>query len=116
MHHYYLADLFQMPRAIRFQYYFDTSDNAPTAGATAPDAETPVIARVSTGPGRLGAADQERDIRGFALKIRTQEGDRALVGADWPPPCGISGRARARAASRSQRASRTAASRSARCA
>src|SRR5688572_15197106 len=41
---------------------------------------TPVLARFSTVAGELGAADAERDVRGFALKFYTEEGNWDLVG------------------------------------
>src|ERR1700730_6839896 len=37
--------------------------------------QTPMMARFSTVAGERGAADAERDIRGFALKFYTQEGN-----------------------------------------
>jgi catalase len=46
--------------------------------------ETPMIARFSTVAGELGAADHERDVRGFALKFYTQEGNWDLVGNNTP--------------------------------
>ncbi len=42
-------------------------------------AGTPMLARFSTVAGELGAADAERDVRGFALKFYTEEGNRDLV-------------------------------------
>ena len=45
---------------------------------------TPMIARFSTVAGELGAADAERDVRGFALKLYTQEGNWDLVGNNTP--------------------------------
>jgi catalase len=49
-----------------------------------PGAETPVIARFSNVAGQLGAADHERDVRGFALKFYTEEGNWDLVGNNTP--------------------------------
>jgi catalase len=49
-----------------------------------PGAETPMIARFSTVAGELGAADHERDVRGFALKFYTSEGNWDLVGNNTP--------------------------------
>jgi catalase len=46
--------------------------------------ETPMIARFSTVAGELGAADAERDVRGFALKFYTEEGNWDLVGNNTP--------------------------------
>lgn len=49
-----------------------------------PGAETPMIARFSTVAGELGAADAERDVRGFALKFYTEEGNWDMVGNNTP--------------------------------
>ncbi|CFX29371.1 Catalase [Candidatus Filomicrobium marinum] len=46
--------------------------------------KTPMIARFSTVAGELGAADAERDVRGFALKFYTEEGNWDLVGNNTP--------------------------------
>ena len=46
--------------------------------------ETPMFARFSTVAGERGAADAERDIRGFALKFYTDEGNWDLVGNNTP--------------------------------
>ncbi|NPC57883.1 catalase [Caenimonas soli] len=45
---------------------------------------TPVFARFSTVAGERGAADAERDIRGFALKFYTAQGNWDLVGNNTP--------------------------------
>jgi catalase len=45
---------------------------------------TDMIARFSTVAGELGAADAERDVRGFALKFYTEEGNWDLVGNNTP--------------------------------
>lgn len=49
-----------------------------------PNKETPIILRFSTVAGELGAADAERDVRGFALKFYTEEGNWDLVGNNTP--------------------------------
>ena len=49
-----------------------------------PGAETPMLARFSTVAGEEGAADAERDVRGFALKFYTPEGNWDLVGNNTP--------------------------------
>lgn len=49
-----------------------------------PGTVTPMIARFSTVAGELGAADAERDVRGFALKFYTEEGNWDLVGNNTP--------------------------------
>ncbi len=46
--------------------------------------ETPVFVRFSTVAGERGAADAERDIRGFAMKFYTEEGNWDLVGNNTP--------------------------------
>jgi catalase len=46
--------------------------------------KTPMFARFSTVAGELGAADAERDVRGFALKFYTEEGNWDLVGNNTP--------------------------------
>ena len=46
--------------------------------------ETPMFARFSTVAGERGAADAERDIRGFALKFYTEEGNWDLAGNNTP--------------------------------
>ncbi len=46
--------------------------------------KTPMIARFSTVAGESGAADAERDVRGFALKFYTDEGNWDLVGNNTP--------------------------------
>src|SRR5574344_1438932 len=45
---------------------------------------TRVLARFSTVAGEKGAADAERDVRGFALKFYTKEGNWDLVGNNTP--------------------------------
>ncbi len=82
--------------------------------------QTPLLIRFSTVAGERGAADAERDVRGFALKFYTEQGNWDLVGNNTPvffvrdpykfptssaprsatrrptsgatPPCGTSGR------------------------
>jgi len=46
--------------------------------------KTEMLARFSTVAGEAGAADAERDVRGFALKFYTEEGNWDLVGNDSP--------------------------------
>ena len=45
---------------------------------------TPALVRFSTVAGELGAADSERDVRGFAVKFYTEEGNWDLVGNNTP--------------------------------
>ncbi len=46
--------------------------------------KTPLFARFTTVAGERGAADAERDIRGFALKFYTEEGNWDMVGNNTP--------------------------------
>ena len=46
--------------------------------------QTPLLLRASTVAGELGAADAERDVRGFAVKFYTEEGNWDLVGNNTP--------------------------------
>ncbi|WJF92111.1 catalase [Paraburkholderia bonniea] len=45
---------------------------------------TPAFVRFSTVAGERGAADAERDVRGFAIKFYTEEGNWDLVGNNTP--------------------------------
>ncbi|MBA4719866.1 catalase [Alloalcanivorax xenomutans] len=49
-----------------------------------PGTETDVLLRFSTVAGERGAADAERDVRGFALKFYTEQGNWDLVGNNTP--------------------------------
>ncbi|MDY4281623.1 MAG: catalase [[Pasteurella] mairii] len=49
-----------------------------------PSAKTEVLLRFSTVAGERGAADAERDVRGFSLKFYTEEGNWDLVGNNTP--------------------------------
>ena len=46
--------------------------------------KTDLVLRFSTVAGERGAADAERDIRGFAVKFYTEEGNRDLEGTNTP--------------------------------
>lgn len=46
--------------------------------------KTKVLQRFSTVAGERGAADAERDVRGFAIKFYTEEGNWDLVGNNTP--------------------------------
>lgn len=46
--------------------------------------QTPMLLRFSTVAGERGAADAERDVRGFAMKFYTAEGNWDLVGNNTP--------------------------------
>ncbi|WP_096662261.1 catalase [Polaromonas sp. AET17H-212] len=49
-----------------------------------PELETPVFVRFSTVAGSRGSADTVRDVRGFAVKFYTDEGNYDLVGNNIP--------------------------------
>lgn len=49
-----------------------------------PEVETPVFVRFSTVAGSRGSADTVRDVRGFAVKFYTDEGNYDLVGNNIP--------------------------------
>ena len=49
-----------------------------------PGKKTELLLRFSTVAGEVGAADAERDVRGFALKFYTDEGNWDLVGNNTP--------------------------------
>lgn len=49
-----------------------------------PGAETEVLSRWSTVAGEAGAADTERDVRGFSLKFYTEDGNWDMVGNNTP--------------------------------
>jgi catalase len=54
------------------------------AKALQPGAKTEAFLRFSTVAGERGAADAERDVRGFALRFYTEEGNWDLVGNNTP--------------------------------
>jgi catalase len=54
------------------------------AACLQPGKETEMLARFSTVAGEQGAADAERDVRGFSLKFYTEEGNWDLVGNNTP--------------------------------
>ncbi len=49
-----------------------------------PGSQTELLLRFSTVAGERGAADAERDVRGFALKFYTEDGNWDLVGNNTP--------------------------------
>ena len=52
-----------------------------------PGQRTPVLVRFSGLTGEQGCADAERDLRGFAIKAYTEEGNWDLVGSHLPVAC-----------------------------
>ncbi len=67
-----------------FQAYGDAGDLTCAAFLCDPDVQTPVYARFSTVAGGAGSVDLPRDVRGFAVKFYTQEGNFDLVGNNMP--------------------------------
>ncbi len=49
-----------------------------------PDVKTPVFVRFSTVAGSRGSSDLARDVRGFAVKFYTEDGNYDLVGNNMP--------------------------------
>ena len=68
--------------------YFEAYKALPSLTRAAPFAEagkrTPVFVRFSTVAGERGSADTARDVRGFAVKFYTDEGNWDLVGNNIP--------------------------------
>ncbi|KAH7927367.1 catalase-domain-containing protein [Leucogyrophana mollusca] len=69
--------------------YFKVYDDRASKYTTAPvltdsSRSTPVFMRFSTVQGSKGSADTVRDVRGFAIKFYTDEGNWDLVGNDIP--------------------------------
>lgn len=62
----------------------DISDLTKAKLFSAVGKKTPAFVRFSTVAGERGAADAERDIRGFAVKLYTEEGNWDIVGNNTP--------------------------------
>ncbi|MDP1862277.1 MAG: catalase [Thiobacillus sp.] len=67
-----------------FQAYPNNSSLTCAGFLQDPSVKTPVFARFSTVAGGAGSADLPRDVRGFAVKFYTQEGNFDLVGNNIP--------------------------------
>ena len=68
-----------------FEVYDDSMKKYTKAGfLTDPNRKTPVFARLSTVVGFRGSTDLARDVRGFAVKFYTEEGNYDLVGNNMP--------------------------------
>jgi catalase len=67
-----------------FESYEDLSALTRAAPFTAAGKRTPVFVRFSTVAGERGSADTVRDVRGFAVKFYTDEGNWDLVGNNMP--------------------------------
>ncbi len=67
-----------------FQVYESLADLTMAKVLTDTSLKTPVFARFSTVAGSRGSADTARDVRGFAVKMYTPDGNWDLVGNDIP--------------------------------
>jgi catalase len=67
-----------------FQVYESMASVTRAAFLADPTVKTPVFARFSTVGGSRGSADTARDVRGFAVKFYTSEGNYDLVGNNMP--------------------------------
>src|SRR6476661_4982549 len=67
-----------------FQVYRSLSRYTRAAFLQDPDKKTPVFVRFSTVAGSRGSTDLARDVRGFAVKFYTDEGNYDLVGNKIP--------------------------------
>jgi catalase len=67
-----------------FQVYEPLGDLTKAAFLNDPTLKTPVFVRFSTVVGFRGSADTVRDVRGFATKFYTPEGNFDLVGNNMP--------------------------------
>jgi catalase len=67
-----------------FQVYESLAKYTRAAFLTDPARQTPVFVRFSTVAGSRGSTDLARDVRGFAVKFYTEEGNFDLVGNNMP--------------------------------
>jgi catalase len=67
-----------------FQVYEPMTEYTRAAFLQDPSKKTPVFVRFSTVVGFRGSADTVRDVRGFATKFYTEEGNYDLVGNNMP--------------------------------
>ncbi len=67
-----------------FQVYQSMKDYTKAKFLQDPSVKTPVFVRFSTVVGSRGSADTVRDVRGFATKFYTEEGNYDLVGNNIP--------------------------------
>jgi catalase len=68
-----------------FEPYDDSlADYTVAKFLTTPGTQTPVFVRFSTVAGSRGSADTVRDVRGFATKFYTDQGNYDLVGNNFP--------------------------------
>ena len=67
-----------------FEVYKSMSNYTKAGFLQDPEVKTPVFVRFSTVVGSRGSADTARDVRGFAVKFYTEEGNFDLVGNNIP--------------------------------
>jgi len=67
-----------------FQVYSSLAGYSSAGFLQDPEVKTPVFVRFSTVVGSRGSADTVRDVRGFAVKFYTNEGNFDLVGNNMP--------------------------------
>jgi catalase len=67
-----------------FQVYKSMEKYTKAGFLTDPNRKTPVFVRFSTVAGSRGSTDLARDVRGFAVKFYTEEGNFDLVGNNMP--------------------------------
>lgn len=67
-----------------FQVYESMAQYTKAGFLQDPSVKTPVFVRFSTVAGSRGSTDLARDVRGFAVKFYTQEGNYDLVGNNMP--------------------------------
>ena len=67
-----------------FQLYESMKEYTKAGFLQNPQVKTPLFVRFSTVAGFRGSADTIRDVRGFAIKFYTQEGNYDLVGNNFP--------------------------------
>ena len=67
-----------------FQVYESMAEYTKAGFLQDPTIKTPVFVRFSTVAGSRGSTDLARDVRGFAVKFYTQEGNYDLVGNNMP--------------------------------
>jgi len=67
-----------------FQVYESMSDFTKAGFLQDPSLKTPVFVRFSTVAGSRGSSDLARDVRGFAVKFYTQQGNFDIVGNNMP--------------------------------
>src|ERR1700712_242471 len=67
-----------------FKLYESATDVTSAGVLTDTSRTTPIFVRFSTVQGSRGSADTVRDVRGFAVKFYTDEGNWDIVGNDIP--------------------------------